>query len=448
MLMRAHHRPLRRRRRVAASVLAVDMSGNETRCAMFRTQDPATRGVRPLFVSTFPPEECGLATFTRDSADAVDLAAGSSISMVAAIERSLKREYSDARVVHVIRNHERGSYREAADAVNDGPCNVVSLQHEFGLYSGTWGEDVLAFVRACRKPVVTTFHTLMSRPESLPREIIARLITESACVVVMTQIAAELLAEYGDVRPTDVHVIPHGVPAMTGRSNPECKASLGLTDRRVICTFGLLSRGKGLEFMIDAMPQIVAECPEVLYRIVGITHPLIRARDGEAYRESLAAKADSLGVGRHVQFVNEFLALPDLLNHLGACDVYVTPYPGEDQIASGTLAYALAAGRPIVSTPYVYAQEMLSHGRGSLVPFEDSSALAEATLRYLADDRLCSRTRLRAISYTIPMRWRNVGAKYLRLFEEIAAGAMAGSCMTGRSQSAAPRFHPPLRGGV
>jgi glycosyltransferase involved in cell wall biosynthesis len=375
--------------------------------------------IRPIFVSTYPPEECGLATFTKDCADALDLAAECPASSIMAIQKHAELPIGDPRILHVIDNGRPDAYRIAAKVANESDCDVVSLQHEFGLYPGEWGDRILDFIHDCEKPIVTTLHTLFTRPLPTPRRLLQEIITRSDGVVVMTHIAAGLLTSVHGRLPASFRVIPHGVHPIRFQQDDGIKKKMGLEGCPVICSFGLINPEKKLEYMIEAMPRIVAEFPSAVYLIVGATHPFEKDRAGETYRENLSNLARRLGVSDNVRFINRYLDIDGLLKFLQACDVFVTPYQARDQIASGTLSYALGAVGAVISTPYLFAQEVLADGRGLLVPFGESQPFADAVLRFLKDPVFRAETRQKAYAYAEKMFWPIVGQQYLEYFEQV-----------------------------
>jgi glycosyltransferase involved in cell wall biosynthesis len=312
-------------------------------------------------------------------------------------------------------------YVRTARSLND--CvDVVSIQHEYGIWGGEDGEHVLEFARGLRVPAVATLHTVLREPTPNQRAVLIELIRLAEATVVMSSSAADLLrASYG-VHPDRVHVIPHGVPDLPLVDPGAVKPGLGVGNRKVILSFRLLGPSKGLELVIDSLPAVVAADPSVLYVIVGATHPSLVQRDGEAYRKSLVDRIRRLGMQDHVEFIDRFVGKRELSQWLEAADVFVTPYPNLGQIVSGTLSYAMGAGRAVVSTPYVYATELLGDGRGILVPPGSVPDLTEALTQLLGDHALRRSIGRKAYDYSREMVWPTVGARYSALFAQLAAG--------------------------
>ena len=298
----------------------------------------------------------------------------------------------------------------------------MSIQHEYGIWGGEDGEWVLDFVRALARPAVATLHTVLRDPTDRQRAILSELVDRVEATVVMSRSAADLLATSYGVDRRRVEIIPHGVPDLPLVASSTIKEGLGLLDHQVILSFGLLGPGKGYELAIDALPAVIRDHPDVLYVIVGATHPDLLRREGEAYRTGLVARARSLGVADHVRFVDRFVGRVELTRWLEAADVFVTPYPNLDQIVSGTLSYAMGAGRAIVSTPYTYASELLADGRGVLVEPGSPDRFAEALDGVLRDDGWRGELGRRAYAHARRMIWSEVGAQYGRLFGSVAGG--------------------------
>jgi glycosyltransferase involved in cell wall biosynthesis len=325
-------------------------------------------------------------------------------------------------VHHRIRRDERSDYIHTARAV--GRCvDVVSIQHEYGIWGGDDGAYVLDFVRALDVPAVATLHTVLRHPTPGQRAVLTQLVASVTSTVVMSQSAARLLATVYGVDAGRLEVIPHGVPDLPLADPATIKPSLGLAGRTVILSFGLLGPGKGYELAIDALPAVVAADPTVCYVMVGATHPDLVRREGEAYREALVARVAALHMEDHVRFVDRFVSRVEVTRWLEAADVFVTPYPNLEQIVSGTLSYAMGAGRAIVSTPYAYAAELLARGRGVLVPPGSPARFADALNEVLGDDALRAAIGRRAYEHSRRMIWSEVGADYRRLFGRIQAGA-------------------------
>ena len=328
------------------------------------------------------------------------------------------------KVHHRIRKHELADYRRTAQDLNR--CvDVVSIQHEYGIWGGEDGEHVLDFVRALRIPAVATLHTVLREPTPHQRSVLADLVSLAEKTVVMSRAAANLLTGGYDVDPRKLRVIPHGVPNVPLVDSATVKPGVGIKDRDVILSFGLLGPGKGYELAIEALPAVAAAHPDVLYVILGATHPDLISTQGEAYRDSLKAAIRRLGVERHVRFVDRFVGRDELTRWLGAADVFVTPYPNLGQIVSGTLSYAMGAGRAIVSTPYTYATELLADGRGVLIEPGSAEALADGLASVLGDPELRAAIGRRAHAYSRRMIWPAVGAEYTALFHATALGARA-----------------------
>jgi glycosyltransferase involved in cell wall biosynthesis len=371
-------------------------------------------------VSTYPPREDGIATYTRDLIEAVCTPPSRVTAQIAAITDP-DAFYAYPR--HVRWEIEQGnphSYAEIGRTLTQAAVDVISLQHEFGLY-GIWGdplEDHTPFLlNALHKPLVTTLHTVLPQPRPDIRAAVRELCAHSTCVVVMVNLAAKILLEDYEIERDKVVTIPHGVPLVRPIPTQQMKRALRLEGHTVICTFGLLSRGKGIEDAIRAMPTIVEQHPDVLYLIMGETHPQVRKVEGERYRAELAALARDLGVSRQVRFLNQYLEQKTLIRYLQATDIYLTPYHDRNQITSGTLAYALGCGRAIVSTPYVYAGEALAEGRGVLAEFESPESIARCVLLYLGNPAFRAETQERALEYGRMMAWPQVGQQYIEVFQ-------------------------------
>jgi glycosyltransferase involved in cell wall biosynthesis len=373
--------------------------------------------VRIGFVGTYPPRRCGIATFTRDLAAGIRSADEHVDPLVVAVtDAGAEYEYP-REVEYQVRQGTKSNYARAAELVNYKAVRWVSVQHEYGIFGGDDGCYILDFLSALRLPAAVTLHTVLDRPSASQRSIV-RSMAKVARIVVMSRVAADLLASRYDLR-SEVEIIPHGIPDLAPRDQEALKARFGVAGRRMLLTFGLLGPNKGIETVIRALPSVISAFPDLVYFVVGATHPSVLRQHGEAYRTSLERLADQWGVREHVVFRDQYVTTPELCSYLQATDVFVSPYLNEAQVTSGALSYAMGAGAAVVSTPYWHAQELLAEGRGRLFPFGDAPALA-ATLAALFEDPVeLAGVRRRAYEHTRAFTWPRVGEQYLRLGETL-----------------------------
>jgi glycosyltransferase involved in cell wall biosynthesis len=371
---------------------------------------------RLALVGNSLPRRCGIATFTTDLQQALELLRPHEPSFIVAMTDA-DRTYEYPSTVRLqINEANLEDYEHAADVLNMSRCEVVSLQHEFGIFGGEAGGHILALTSRLTMPLVTTLHTVLSQPTAAQRRVLEEIADTSSRVIVMAEKGRELLRAVYRVAAGKIEVIPHGTPDCAFVEPDEAKAALGFGGRPVILTFGLLSPSKGIEVMIDAMPEVLRASPKAVYVVLGATHPNLIRDQGEAYREGLMRRVRALGIEDHVVFLDRFVDQPTLLRFISMCDVYATPYLNEAQMTSGTLAYSFGLGKAVVSTPYWHARELLGGGRGILVPFGDAAALGRETAALLSDEgrRLAMRARAHADGRS--MIWPRIAERYRAVF--------------------------------
>jgi len=375
--------------------------------------------MKVTFVGSYLPRNCGIATFTYDLSHAVGEEIGEEAYRVIAMNDVSEGYKYLAQVVFELQQNRVQDYRQAAEYINLSGTDIVCLQHEFGIYGGPDGGYIINLLSNLSKPVVTTLHTVLREPDPGYRKALVQVARLSRALVVMSEQAIDILTDIYDIPASKIHHIHHGVPDIPFIDPNFYKHRLKVEGRFTMLTFGLLSRRKGIEVMLDALPMVIAKHPEVVYIVVGATHPEVKRLHGEEYRISCERQVRDLGLSENVIFHNKFVNLEHLCEFIGMADVVVTPYLAKEQIVSGCLAYALGTGKALVSTPYWYAQEMLAEGRGKLVDFNDSKGLATALLDLIEDEAARHRMRMNAYALGRQMIWRKVGRDYMALFEEV-----------------------------
>jgi glycosyltransferase involved in cell wall biosynthesis len=372
---------------------------------------------RIAFIGNYLPRECGIATFTTDLCTALGAEYGPDrLFAIPVNDPDASYEYPE-QVRLELDQEDLASYRRAADFLNFNGNDLVCLQHEYGIYGGTAGSHVLALLRRLKMPLVTTLHTVLREPNPDQRGVLEEIAQLSDRIVVMSELAAQMLRDIYSVPGVKIDVIPHGVQDLPFIDPNYFKDRFGTEGKSVLLTFGLLSPNKGIENVIRALPAILEKHPNTVYLVTGVTHPHIRRNEGERYRESLVALAAQLGVSSQLILDNRFVSAEELVEHVGAADIYITPYRQEAQVVSGTLAIALGAGKAIVSTPYWHARELLADNRGVIVPFDNPEAIADAVLKLLQNDAERHAMRKRAYLHSRETTWPKTAQAYMASFQ-------------------------------
>lgn len=377
---------------------------------------------RIVIVGNHLPRQCGIATFTTDLCNAMAAEYGAGGASVVAINDPQSSYTYPTRVRFEIDEDDISTYRTAADFLNSSNTDLVCLQHEYGIFGGKAGSYVLQLLRNLNMPVVTTLHTVLRQPDLSQKGVMQEIAALSDRLIVMSEYSSRILQDVYGVPAEKIDLIPHGIPDLPFLEPDTYKASLSLKEKLVLLTFGLLSPNKGFETVIRALPHILSRHSNVVYLIAGATHPQVKAREGDRYREQLQALAKELGVEKEVIFHNQFVTPQEMASLVGSADIYITPYCHEAQAVSGTLAYAMGAGKAIISTPYWHAAELLDEGRGALIPFENPTAIATAAIDLLDNDANRQAMRKRAYSYGRRMVWNRVARSYMSSFVRAGMG--------------------------
>jgi glycosyltransferase involved in cell wall biosynthesis len=374
------------------------------------------------YISTYPPRECGIATFNNNLLKAIahDTEAVSEDSFVVAMTDSehLSTYEYPKEVEYVIRQENQKDYIRAADYVNTSLTDVCILEHEFGIYGGESGVYILPLIARLQVPLITILHTILKDPSYMQLTIIREIAKYSSSIVVMSNRAVSFLTSIYGIPEEKIRLIEHGVPDLEPKANNEVKKALTFKDKKVLFTFGLISRNKGLETVIEALPKIVAKHPDVIYAVLGTTHPGVIKNSGEEYRDSLKRLAKKLNVENNLLFINKFVSEEELYDYLTAADMYITPYLNEAQITSGTLSYAVGAGAAVISTPYWHAQELLAGNRGKLFDFRDSEGLAHIVNDLFDNKDQLAALKSNAYEYGLHLRWPNTGKVFIDTLQE------------------------------